>query len=553
MGDFGYNVYPEPASFFEGSRDDLEKKYLTRNEVKTLSKMLMNDIKEIFNNENPNYMTNINEFIDILNQDKNFKDSVYIDENTCNKIKDFIINKIKFGRKYERCKDFIDCIIKTLYDKETHLFVPIVRHDLNAQNVCDSDVKIDVMIDNMQIKGWLSLKKPLEKKRGILSSVSLGNEQNDTAGIYLELHVLHMNISYYIRKLSRDFSNQIGLVEQMNSIDKLVDQASEELDELLKAYESTDIQEMKRYQKMKLYKPIVFNPDHSSQLKNIGDNIKSNNSKKGFFGTIERPEENATDAEVKNLTDISTIVANTSNKMEPQTDYYTILGVDPKAEIDKITENYKFKALHNHPDKKGDTEMMALINLAYSILSDPIKRAEYDKAVNDKNLNEVKRIHHIHMPVAVLKVAPNKLYTFDQIWKIIGNLQETDTLAYNKTIHVIEEMKEDMRSIANDNGISPLDWILYYTDMDYKLKNLEINKAFVQDISERIKFIGRYNNFRNFTETDNRSWTNWVTGQNWSNLFKSRVSPGGKKTRKQRKRKTKKQKKKSNKKTKSRR
>ena len=554
MDDFGYDVYSQ-AEAFKGSRDDLKNPYLTRDEVKKLSKMLMNDIKEIFNNEN--YLiniTNINEFIDILKKDENFKDSVYVDENTCNEIKDFIIHKINIGRKYRMCGNFIDCIIKTLYDKKTHLFVPIVPDYLEAQNVCDGDVNIDVIIDNMPIKGLLSLKKPPEKKKGILSSVrktfysSLGNEQNDTDGIYLELHVLHKNISYYIRKLSRDFSNQIGLVQQMNNIDKLVDEASKELDELLEAYESTDIQEMK------LYKPIPFNANHLSQLKIIGDNIKLNNSEKGLFGAIVEPQEYATDAEVKNLTTISTIVAKTSNKMESQTNYYAILDVNSQSTIDQITENYKMKALQNHPDKKrGNTEMMALINLAYSILSDPVKRAEYDKAVKDENSEELQRIHDIHMPVAVLKVAPNKLYTFDQIWKIIGNLEKTHPLAYDKTRHVIENMQDDMRRIAEKSGISPLDWILYYTDMDYKLKNLEINKEFVKDISERINFIGRHNNFRNFTETGNRSWTKWITGQNWQNKMNSRVPAGGKKTRKQRKRKTKKQKKKSNKKTKSRR
>lgn len=159
------DVYTDKTLHFEGSRDDVKKKYLTRDEVKKLSKMLMNDIKEIFNNENPKYMTNINEFIDILKKDENFKDSVYVDENTCNEIKDFIIYKINSGRKYQWCGNFIDCIIKTLYDKETHLFVPIVPHYLKAQNVCDGDVNIDVMIDNMQIKGLLSLKKPPEKKK----------------------------------------------------------------------------------------------------------------------------------------------------------------------------------------------------------------------------------------------------------------------------------------------------------------------------------------------------------------------------------------------------
>lgn len=64
-------------------------------------------------------------------------------------------------------------------------------------------------------------------------------------------------------------------------------------------------------------------------------------------------------------------------------DYYSILGVSSEAEDIVIRAAYKALAHRYHPDRNiGNAseaqEKMALINEAYSILSDPNKRKEYD-------------------------------------------------------------------------------------------------------------------------------------------------------------------------------
>lgn len=48
------------------------------------------------------------------------------------------------------------------------------------------------------------------------------------------------------------------------------------------------------------------------------------------------------------------------------------------ATTSEIKARYKFLAKQNHPDKAGDTLIMSEINKAYSILSDPKKRFEYN-------------------------------------------------------------------------------------------------------------------------------------------------------------------------------
>ncbi|MCL7031131.1 hypothetical protein MKW94_000991, partial [Papaver nudicaule] len=63
-------------------------------------------------------------------------------------------------------------------------------------------------------------------------------------------------------------------------------------------------------------------------------------------------------------------------------DYYKILELDQDASEDAIRSNYIRLALKWHPDKRKDedsaTSKFQQINEAYSVLSDPVKRKEYD-------------------------------------------------------------------------------------------------------------------------------------------------------------------------------
>lgn len=65
-------------------------------------------------------------------------------------------------------------------------------------------------------------------------------------------------------------------------------------------------------------------------------------------------------------------------------DYYKVLGVEDSASEEDIKKAYRAKALQYHPDKnQGDTaaeEMFKQVNEAYSVLSDPQKRAGYDNS-----------------------------------------------------------------------------------------------------------------------------------------------------------------------------
>ena len=67
-------------------------------------------------------------------------------------------------------------------------------------------------------------------------------------------------------------------------------------------------------------------------------------------------------------------------------DYYQILGVPPNASPEKLKERFRFLAQAYHPDKFATSlhqeeaeEAFKKINEAYHILSNPGRRAEYDR------------------------------------------------------------------------------------------------------------------------------------------------------------------------------
>lgn len=64
----------------------------------------------------------------------------------------------------------------------------------------------------------------------------------------------------------------------------------------------------------------------------------------------------------------------------PHTAFYDALGIKPTASQDDIRAGYRRAASLAHPDKNGgNSERMALVNMAYACLSVPVKRLFYDR------------------------------------------------------------------------------------------------------------------------------------------------------------------------------
>lgn len=65
------------------------------------------------------------------------------------------------------------------------------------------------------------------------------------------------------------------------------------------------------------------------------------------------------------------------------TDHYETLGVPRGASEDDIKRAFRKKAGEHHPDRGGDSKAMAEVNRAHDVLSDPARRAEYDRTGRD--------------------------------------------------------------------------------------------------------------------------------------------------------------------------
>jgi hypothetical protein len=65
--------------------------------------------------------------------------------------------------------------------------------------------------------------------------------------------------------------------------------------------------------------------------------------------------------------------------------YYARLGLDPTAPQGAITAAYRAKARLLHPDvpKTGSTEAFVAVKQAYDVLSNPLRRQEYDRAAQE--------------------------------------------------------------------------------------------------------------------------------------------------------------------------
>ena len=64
-------------------------------------------------------------------------------------------------------------------------------------------------------------------------------------------------------------------------------------------------------------------------------------------------------------------------------DHYTLLGLRRDASLDEIKKAYRQLAMRHHPDRTQnnpqDTEIFKAVTVAFATLSNPERRAEYDR------------------------------------------------------------------------------------------------------------------------------------------------------------------------------
>lgn len=67
--------------------------------------------------------------------------------------------------------------------------------------------------------------------------------------------------------------------------------------------------------------------------------------------------------------------------MKNRRNYYRVLNVQPDAPLAVVKASYRtlMQKLRAHPDLGGDEKHARLLNEAYAVISDPLRRAEYDR------------------------------------------------------------------------------------------------------------------------------------------------------------------------------
>ena len=128
--------------------------------------------------------------------------------------------------------------------------------------------------------------------------------------------------------------------------------------------------------------------------------------------------------------------------------FYQVLGVDEKATQSEIKKSYRKKAIEHHPDKGGDEELFKRIKLAYEILSDPIRRKQYD-ITGETTTTNAKDEAVANLVQILLHVVPN--FNVDQDDLIHIAEMETRTMLdlVNKDIGVTERYILNLEKVAS--------------------------------------------------------------------------------------------------------
>jgi len=68
-------------------------------------------------------------------------------------------------------------------------------------------------------------------------------------------------------------------------------------------------------------------------------------------------------------------------RLQSAVNYYDLLQINPQADVDAIDRIYRILSARYHPDNNqtGDAERFALLTEAHQVLTDPLKRRDYDR------------------------------------------------------------------------------------------------------------------------------------------------------------------------------
>ena len=322
-----------------------EQKYLDATEITRIKYILLNDIRELFNET---IDENIEKFIDDLKRDTILEHDVSIDYNLEKKIRSFITKQLQ--QKYNYSAEFIYCIMNTYYVKEQHTFEPINNdNEYTTSNPCKKTVNIYGFADKQgKITGVLNLKP--EKH---------SHEDN-------QLHLLHLGLLKHVREIRGQFTEKIfppmidsgsprGVDDYIERIHRAIDETSKEIDKELQEDSGTI--------------NIQFNELQEASLKEIGQQIRNNTAAQGIFTKTDEPTQDAVENAIENLTEVQPIVNTNKNEapvkfldMWRDIDNLKNLYPDIQDEIEPVINRIKQDLMKEH-NMNPLTQLMLFMHL----------------------------------------------------------------------------------------------------------------------------------------------------------------------------------------------
>ena len=127
---------------------------------------------------------------------------------------------------------------------------------------------------------------------------------------------------------------------------------------------------------------------------------------------------------------------------------YTELDVSVTASTEDIKQRYRTLAQMHHPDKGGDEEIFKRIKLAYEILSDPVRRKQYD-ITGETTTTNAKDEAIANIVQILLHVVPSFNVDEDDLIKIAEAETRTMLVLVDKDIGVTERYIANLEKVSS--------------------------------------------------------------------------------------------------------
>lgn len=183
--------------------------------------------------------------------------------------------------------------------------------------------------------------------------------------------------------------------------------------------------------------------------------------------------------------------------------YYDILGVDRDADTEAIKKAYRVKAFKHHPDvnEDKDDEEFKKVQEAYDCLSDPERRAHYDKFGTDAQTPESEAEKGLPQILAsiIAQVDARHVDVVDRIQRQLKG--ELRAMASEKTAyqHQIDNHKQGISRLKHSGKVNPVLPLLegkisglnqQIAEANYKEKVLKAMLELLKDYSYEVGGMG---------------------------------------------------------------